>query len=1159
MTTTSAGSISTGGSNSRGILAQSIGGGGGNGGGDLLGIVTIGGSGGSAGSGGTVSVTIAGAINTTGANSEGILAQSIGGGGGNADATSGALAIGGAGGSSGSGSDVTVSNSAAIQTGGASSHGIAAQSIGGGGGSGAAANGILTFGGSGASSGNGGHVTVTNNAGSSIITSGEMAYGIFAQSIGGGGGGGGNVVSGSVLISASVGGTGGAAGSGGDVDVTNAGSITTHGGAGVGIFAQSVGGGGGNAGFSGNYTAFNLSPVGVGGSGGASGDGGNINVTNASTGTISTSGAGATAIFAQSIGGGGGNGGGAMTITGSLGIAFSVGGSGASGGRGGNINVTNAGAITTSGINSVAIFAQSVGGGGGSAGSSLAVTIGPVVPIGGSSGANGRGGDVTIVNNGSIHMTGAGSVGLFAQSVGGGGGIATVNGASTFALNAGGNGNGGTVTVTNHGTIMISGDNSAGVFIQSVGGGGGVIGKSGDLLGLDPMFQGTAGGVGTGAAVSLVQDHDVASIGLNSFGILAQSAGGTGNGNIGVTVTSGTTITGGTGTGAGVGFLGGATNLLTNNGTITSLNQALGFAVITTTGDDTIDNFGILTGSVDLGAGTNAINNQAGATFNMGASVMLGAGNNLTNDGIMSPGGAGYVLASTVTGNLTQTATGNYLLDVDLKPKTADSISVNGTALLSGVVTPNFLNKSQAQPGSQQFTIFSATGGTTNSGLTLNAPKRAVISYSLLYPNANDIVLAYTIDFSQPNLPRQYQSIGSTINAIQTARTSPGFAPIADALFDLPDLNALMAFYDAVGGGGTAATQQTAIGAGVMFNSLLVDQTNSWLTGAYGNGSVIVDDGPLGFAAKEKSRAASHPAFQDIRAQAPASFSDRWRMWFAPFGTHRLDSADSTTGSPSATMASVGAGFGIERQLGNDTMFGFAVGGSDSSFSVPGRSTSGTLYGGHFGAYGAMRLGAFYLSGSAGYGRFDNSTSRFISAMGLPLEQATGRFSSDQAFGRLEIGRRQGFGSFWVTPFAAVQFVQLWQPGYSETSVVAGGAPGVLGLNFQSVRTLSLPASVGMQFDARFAMPSGQVWTPYVRAAWVHEFNPDRSVTAAFNVAPGFLFNTIGTPAAADAAQVTAGGNLALSRNVSLFGNFTGEFAKKTQSYSGLGGLRVNW
>jgi outer membrane autotransporter protein len=473
-------------------------------------------------------------------------------------------------------------------------------------------------------------------------------------------------------------------------------------------------------------------------------------------------------------------------------------------------------------------------------------------------------------------------------------------------------------------------------------------------------------------------------------------------------------------------------------------------------------------------------------------------------------------------------------------------------------VTPNFFNKGGVKPGTQSFTIFTGAGGATDAGLTLNAQSRAVVTYSLTVPTANDIVFGYTVDFKPKGLPPQYQTIGSAINAIQTAGV-PGFLPIAAALFDVPDLNGLKSFYDAIGGGGTATTQQTAISAGAMFNALFVDQTASWLSGIYNGGnSFFLDQPALGYAARaKKSAAASHPAFNDIRAQAPDSFVDRWRMWYAPFGSHRIDAADPATGSPSATIANFGVGFGIEHQVGN-ALYGFAVGGSESSFYVPERATNGSLFGAHIGAYGAMRFGAFYVSGSAGYGHFDNSTTRHITVPGLMPEVATGHFDSNQAFGRIEVGRRQVFGNFAVTPFAALQFVQLWQPGYTESSGI-NGVPGILGLTYQSKQTLSLPSFLGMQFDARYASPQGWIFTPYLRAAWVHEFSAERSVDASFNVAPGFLFNTIGAPAATDVAQITAGGNLQLNRNVALFGNFTGDFGKNTQVYSGLGGLRVGW
>ncbi|MFX8899398.1 autotransporter domain-containing protein, partial [Acinetobacter baumannii] len=76
-------------------------------------------------------------------------------------------------------------------------------------------------------------------------------------------------------------------------------------------------------------------------------------------------------------------------------------------------------------------------------------------------------------------------------------------------------------------------------------------------------------------------------------------------------------------------------------------------------------------------------------------------------------------------------------------------------------------------------------------------------------------------------------------------------------------------------------------------------------------------------------------------------------------------------------------GFGVERQLGDNAVFGFSVGGSGSTYSVPDRSTTGRIEGGHLGVYGAYRDGPLYFSGSLGYGRFDNRATRSISAAGL--------------------------------------------------------------------------------------------------------------------------------------------------------------------------------
>ena len=123
---------------------------------------------------------------------------------------------------------------------------------------------------------------------------------------------------------------------------------------------------------------------------------------------------------------------------------------------------------------------------------------------------------------------------------------------------------------------------------------------------------------------------------------------------------------------------------------------------------------------------------------------------------------------------------------------------------------------------------------------------------------------------------------------------------------------------------------------------------------------------------------------------------------------------------------------------------------------------------------------------------------------------------------RLEVGRSYALPWLNVTPFAAVQTSTLWQRGFTETSTAAG-LPGILGLTYQSQTTTSLPTFLGVQLDTRLALANGTVWSPFLRAAWVHEFNPDRSIAGSFVSVPGTLFAVDGARAWSDALKVNAG------------------------------------
>jgi hypothetical protein len=869
---TNTGMVLTAGDRAMGIIAQAIGGGGGNGNLTFSGalnsaqtaLVTIGGSG--SGNGGLASVANTGMIatgtmngnTTTGFGADGILAQSIGGGGGNGSlfenvpagnsAGSIGVAVGGTAGSAGTGGAVTISQSGAVQTLGAQAFGIAGQSIGGGGGNGAgglnssallgtlqvagervlegsrrvielapaAATYALNIavGGVG-SSGAGANVSIAHPVGD-VVTAGDGADGIFEQSVGGGGGtGGGSRTATSNLVaslSLNVGGNG-SSGNGGDIALTNQSNVTTFGGDAAGIFLQSVGGGGGTGG-DGHTT---LSPgaaaaapdfvggwsAAVGGSNGSSGDGGGINLNNG--GNIATQGGGAYGIFAQSVGGGGGEAGnGAVGPNGTL----TLGGSTGAFGNGGVITLANVGDIQTQGVGATGIFAQSVGGGGGVAGNvDQGVgkqTIG-LIPSNASGGGGGNGGNISVWETGAITTFGAGSDGIFAQSVGGGGGLAGTSGNSgttpiTALLSQAGSignaGSAGSVSVTENGAIVTHGDRSDGIFAQS------------------------AGGTGTGGDVTVNVNGVVRAYGDSSDGVVAQSLGGSGGGNLAVTVAQNGAVMGGSGSAEGVRFINGASSTLTNNGYVSTANGVFGTAISGSSATSLIDNFGSVVGSVTLG-GDATFNNHAASFFAPGSTVDLGTGT-LTNAGTLSPGGQGLAFTTNLTGNLTQTTTGTLATDLDFASKSADKITVTGAANLGGIVGLNLLNVGSILPGKNSYTIVTANGGVTQAGMTIVAAPSAVAAFTLGYPDLNNVQINANVNFSPGGLTDNGVRFGNYIAGVQLAGSSTSLIPLLQGIVGSPDVASLQHLYTVVDPAGLASAEISMLNTNLQFaNSLM--------------------------------------------------------------------------------------------------------------------------------------------------------------------------------------------------------------------------------------------------------------------------------------------------------------------------------------------------
>lgn len=645
--------------------------------------VTVGGSGGAAGNGGAVSATNNGAIVTFGAQSDGIYAQSIGGGGGSG---------GGASSTSKANSDMPVQTAIGV-------------------------------GGRGGGGGSGGIVTVINAGGGTILTQGVAAFGVFAQSVGGGGGEGAlaGAISGSFQsLSVGVGGNGGGGGSGGAVSVTTGeggSSITTTGKHGIAIVAQSIGGGGGLARTMTTDQTFDPSKIIVNPQG----------------------------------------------RTGDLhGLGLTLGGRGGASGDGGPVQVTTSGAITTSGLDAHGILAQSIGGGGGLVvGGRVNLSLNAVADAGGGSG---NGGSVTVsLQPGTRLLTsGDGAYGVLAQSVGGGGGIAgdlsvvSVYERDTPTFIPANRGEGGNISVTVNGArVETTGRYAPAIFAQSIGGGGGLVNYSfTDGSGTNIHARGTADGGGVGGAVTIALSNSLVSAsGVGSAGILAQSQGSGPSGRILVTLNAASVVRGGVTDPsfpsgrpiterdvAAIRLVGGTENRIVSAGVIGRADSS-GFAVLAdgAAGNTAITNTGRVLGDISINDGAGSLDNQRGGLVSAPTTINLSGGLFL-NGGALHVGGIDRVGETVLTGNLVQTSTGRLVLDTNHVTGAADRLTVQGSARLAGMVEVR-----PVQLANRPVTVLTARDGLTLDG-DLATNRTRIFSYATRL-SGNGLVVQPVADF----------------------------------------------------------------------------------------------------------------------------------------------------------------------------------------------------------------------------------------------------------------------------------------------------------------------------------------------------------------------------------------------------------------------------
>jgi uncharacterized protein with beta-barrel porin domain len=604
-----------------------------------------------------------------------------------------------------------------------------------------------------------------------------------------------------------------------------------------------------------------------------------------------------------------------------------------------------------------------------------------------------------------------------------------------------------------------------------------------------------------GAAISAVNGDDV----VNRGTILAAAANSVGvaAGQYGVITNTG--VIGATGSGSAAVQMNGLFGSLINAGVLAAAPGAFAIQTGPSAVGTLVVNSGVIDGQVAVAAGPFA---------------------RFQNSGWMGISAAGSGVTHSISGVFAQTSTGTLALRVG--SATSDMLLVNGQARLAGTVLANF------QPGAlgNNYTLVSATGGYTGTfGLsTQNLP--AFLNASLGY-SGNNVTLNLQSNFaSTPGLGGDQISVGRALDWAFNA--GPGLSAMP-ALFSLSS-SQIAGALSLLSGDSASVGLATNFAAGGQFSALLAGRA----------GTRRAEE--LAMAPCDKAAACEPP---------PA-----WGAWATGFGGTQWLNADPVTGANPAQQTIAGGAFGADYRAGPNTLVGLAAGISSLQYWVPNAGANGQATGAHFGLYAAHDFQPYYVTGSFAYNRYDGNATRVISGIGVTeTEKSSG--ISNQLASRVEVGRafdvsRVTGGQVSVTPFAALQPSTLWTPGMSETSVTQGGQPGVFGLNFQPQNTWSLPTFLGAQVDAQTEI-NARPLKAWVRAAWVHEFLTDRSVTTGFSVLPGTSFVVDGARAASDAARIEMGLRYAVGSQTSIYFNGTTELSGQGQSIAGTAGIRIVW
>ncbi|MEL6791990.1 MAG: autotransporter domain-containing protein, partial [Pseudomonadota bacterium] len=576
--------------------------------------------------------------------------------------------------------------------------------------------------------------------------------------------------------------------------------------------------------------------------------------------------------------------------------------------------------------------------------------------------------------------------------------------------------------------------------------------------------------------------------------------------------------------GAGVRFdtPAGSASTLTTRGAVT-LGSLGGDAVIGGGGDETIVNEGVLNtigAGIDLGAGTNAFMNLAGAVFEAGETVVLGASNIFTNAGVVSPGGDGAFASTAVTGDFVQTATGALAVDVDLGSGEADLVDVTGAARLVGQVRPTFSNLTNREA---RATILTATDGVTDDGLEIG-PLSPAVRAELLFPNETDVVLNAFIDFADPvidpddpdfgedGLSDNQTEVGEALNEVFGAG-SGDLAPIVDALInDIDDIGEFALALDQL-------SAQAFLTAGA---------TAAFASGAFTDGLFSCEVAGGQFAA----------------------ISEDQCVWMRVGGGVFDFDGDRETSPFEASGFSISGGG--QARIDDDLYLNAGVGYTQSSVNGS-LGTTSDIDQVQIGLSLKYQSGPWLFGAGVSGGFASIDTERRVSIGGLPTQTLTSDQDALFVTGQLRGAYLAEFADDWyVKPAIDVQVTHIDTDAATE---VGGAAALSVGGLSETYLAISPSVEVGTEFtegDLRVR--------PFIRAGVTHYVGNEMNVEASFANGPaGVSGFTTRSDVADTFADVAAGVTIFDRAGTSVSAGYQGRISSDATEHGGFLKLSIKF